>query len=155
MLEKDFNNIVTKSLNANTYGYKIPDTFVSNSFTRAIAPCDVIGLYKYANIGYPVYIESKSLNKPQAFNFNRLENHQIDFLLKVYNTLGDKGLSLFLICVDFGRNDKRVFYWKNEDLIKINERKINGDNILKKEFESLTNYITIKKGLIDFSKLFE
>lgn len=160
MLEKDFNGIVTKSLNnsLNGYGFKISDTFVpgSQNFSRSKAPCDGFGFFTSQNgSSYPVYFESKNLTQVKAFSLTRLENHQIEFLLNVYKTLGDNALALFLINVDFGRGDKRVFIWKNRDLLAINERKLKSLNILKKEFENRRNFIKISKGLLDFDEILQ
>lgn len=156
MLENAFNTLVTRSLNIpGGYGYKIPDTF-SSIGTRSIAPFDGFGVYtSKEGKSYPVYFESKSLSEPKAFPLTRLEDHQISSLLKFYNALGDNALVLFLICVDFGRADKRVFVWKNKDLLEINERKKLKKNILKREFESLNNYINIEHNKIDFEKILE
>ena len=85
----------------------------------------------------------------------RLEDHQINYLIKLYNALGEDALCLFLICVDFGRADKRVFVWKNKDLLYIKERKDQKKNILKKEFETLNNFVRVEHSIIDFQKILE
>lgn len=150
MLESDFNSIVVRSLKeSNGYGYKIPDTFSIYTKQRSQAPYDLFGYSQ----GKFICCESKWLPKPQAFNLNRLEDHQIENLIKAYEILRENCISLFLIGVDFGRNDKRVFYWKNKDLYIIQDRKINKNNILKKEFESLHNFLPIKKGLFEISNI--
>ena len=149
MVESDFNSLVVKSLNnQGGFGYKIPDTFSVYSKQRNKAPYDIFGYYK----GRFVCCESKWLQKPQSFPFTRLEDHQIENLLKAHEMV-ENSLSLFLIGVDFGRNDKRVFVWKNTDLYNIDKRKKEKDNIYKKEFESLQNYVKIEKGQVDFEKI--
>ena len=88
--------------------------------------------------GYPVYWESKSLNEPKAFPMTRLEDHQINYLIKLYNALGEDALCLFLICVDFGRADKRVFVWKNKDLLYIGKNRY--DSAFWTAYPDLSNY---------------
>ena len=157
LLETAFNSIVSRSLNLKeeSFGYKIADTF-STSGTRSLSPFDGFGMYvSESGKVYPVYWESKSLNEPKAFPMTRLEDHQINYLIKLYNALGEDALCLFLICVDFGRADKRVFVWKNKDLLYIKERKNQKKNILKKEFETLNNFVRVEHNIIDFQKILE
>lgn len=147
MKENDLNSIISRSLNKKGCGFKIPDTFASGSFNHPKLLYDGIGFYNHKFVCW----ESKYLNEPKSFPFTRLEDHQIKALLDFYENTDC--YSLFLIGVNFGRGDNRVFYWMNDDLYKINERKNNKDNIYKKEFLSLDNYIKIKKGVIDFDEI--
>ena len=149
MLEKDFNNLIVKSLNTQGgFGFKIGDQGSTITGYHQKNPYDLFGYYR----GRFVCCESKWLKKPAAFNLNRLEDHQIANLIKAYEMV-DNCIALFMIGIDFGRNDKRVFIWKNDDLYKIKERKNNKDNIYKKEFESLTNFIKIEKNSINFDSI--
>lgn len=149
--EAEFNSVVSRSLSVSGYGFKIADTFASSSLSRSSSPFDGFGyFFDKNNKGYPVYWESKFLKEPSSFNFNRLEEHQINNLINFKKAVPDS-LSLFLICVDFGRGDKRVFYFK--DLDEIYKRKQEKKNILKKEFLELKNYVIIKKGIIDFNEI--
>lgn len=151
MLESDFNSIVTKSFNSQGgYGFKIPDERSTITGFHSKNPYDVYGIYNGKFWSW----ESKWMNKPQSFNFNRLEDHQIDNLIKSYELMRGNGVSVFAIGVDYGRADKRVFIWKNEDLYKIKERKELGKNILKKELDSLKNYVKISKGLINIEDIY-
>ena len=150
MLESDFNSIVTKSFNSQGgMGFKIPDERSTITGFHSKNPYDVYGLYGGKFWAW----ESKWMNKPQSFNFNRLEEHQIDNLIKAYELMKGNGISVFAIGIDYGRADKRVFIWKNEDLYEIKERKNQGNNILKKEFDSLENYIKISKNLINIEDI--
>lgn len=151
MRENDFNTIVSHSLSSleNGFGYKIPDTFASDSFKRSKAPYDGYGFFNKHFVCW----ESKYLNNPSSFNFNNLQEHQIENLIKFYENIPNACYSLFLIGINFGRGDIRVFYWMNDDLYNIKERKLNKENIHKKEFLSLSNYINIKKGLINFNEI--
>lgn len=150
MLESDFNSIVTKSFNSQGgYGFKIPDERSTITGFHSKNPYDVYGLYGGKFWAW----ESKWMNKPQSFNFNRLEEHQIDNLIKAYELMKGNGISVFAIGIDYGRADKRVFIWKNEDLYKIKERKNQGKNILKKEFDSLENYVRISKNLVNLDEI--
>lgn len=149
MLESEFNSIVTKSLNnQGGFGFKIPDERSTITGFHSKNPYDIYGLYKNNFVAW----ESKWLNKPQAFNFDRLEEHQINNLIKSFELINNC-LAVFAIGVDFGRADKRVFIWKNKDLYKIKERKQSKTNIFKKEFEERQNYIKISKGMIDFEQI--
>lgn len=144
--EAEFNTIVTKSLD---WGFKIPDTGNSVMYApKNRLPFDGFGAVN----GKPVYFESKYLSTVRAFNFNRLEDHQIENLLKLKELMPD-ALVLFLICVDFGRGDKRVFFFRDMDYV--NQRKMAKDSITKKEFLARRNYVKIKKGLMDFNELME
>ena len=140
MNEAQVNGMLRKSLD---FGFKIPD----GSMTKL--PFDLFGVYQ----GKGIYIETKYLPKPKSFNFHRLEDHQISSLLNIYNLDENRNnlVSLFLIVVNYGRGDKRVFYYK--DMKEIDRRKRNKENILKKEFDISTNYTTISKSLIDFDKI--
>ena len=143
MLEENFNTIVSHSLD---FGYKIADTF-SSAGTRSKSPFDGFGIHK----GHLVVWESKWLKTPKAFQFSRLQDHQIENLLRFSKV--ENCVALFLIGVDFGRGDKRVFYWTDMDYI--DERKRSSQSILKKEFLSLTNFVKIKKDRIDFDFILE
>ena len=104
--EAEFNTVITKSL---TFGHKISDASNATNFFKARMPFDGFGVFKDKNNnGYPVYFESKYLQQPMAFNFNRLEDHQIEALLKCKRVLPNS-LSLFIIGVNFGRADIRAF----------------------------------------------
>lgn len=102
--------------------------------------------------GKSIYWEAKLLKKPQAFNFMRLEDHQIYNLLEVTKHNPD-AVALFLVCVQFARGDNRIFVFR--DMQYINQRKQSRDNILKKEFEHRSNYVMIKKQLINFEELLQ
>jgi penicillin-binding protein-related factor A (putative recombinase) len=148
MLEKDFNNIISRSLNDfGGFGFKIPDTFAAGkSYVRSKAPYDGYGIYQ----NHFVCWESKWLKAPQAFPLTRLEDHQIYNLIHSFELL-PSSYSFFFIGVDFGRNDKRCFVWKNEELYNIRDRKLRKENILKKEFEQNQNFVRIHKNKIDLS----
>ena len=151
MLESEFNSIVTKSLNnQGGFGFKIPDERSTLTGFHSKNPYDIYGLYKNNFVAW----ESKWMNKPQSFNFDRLEEHQIENLIKSFELI-DNCLAVFAVGIDFGRNDKRVFIWKNKDLYNIKERKENKSNILKKEFEQRKNYVKISKGQIDFDQILD
>lgn len=150
MKEREFNTIVSRSLNTlGGFGFKIPDTFASGSYSRSEAPYDGCG---YFNKHFVCW-ESKYLNSPSAFNFNNLKEHQINNLISFYENIPDRCYSLFLIGVNFGRGDIRCFYWINDDLYKIKGRKDNKENILKKDFVVFDNYIKVKKGILDFNEI--
>ena len=149
MIESDFNSIVTKSLNSQGgFGFKIPDERSTLTGFHSKNPYDIFGLFD----GHFIAWESKYLQKPSAFNFNNLQEHQIDNLIKAFE-ICPNAISRFAIGVNFGRADVRCYFWKNEDLYDIKARKDNKKNILKKEFENLDNYIKIKKGQLDIKEI--
>ena len=152
MLEKDFNSIVTKSFNSQGgYSFKIPDERSTITGFHSKNPYDVFGLYKGKFWAW----ESKWMNKVQSFNLNRLEDHQIDSLIKSYEIMGENGVSVFAIGVDFGRADKRIFIWANSELYNIRERKKLKSNILGKEFKELTNFVRISKKEVIIDEVLE
>jgi hypothetical protein len=140
MIEKDLCKIIVNSLE---WGYKIPDPQRTEVYRSAKRPFDIVGTIK----NKPCYIEAKILNKPQCFNFDKLQPHQIDSLMHVKKTCPDS-YCLLVIGVVYKRGDLRVFVYDNP--FKIAERKVNKFNITKKEFEE-TNYIAVKDGKIDFN----
>lgn len=148
--EAEFNSVVKRSIDLLGLGHKIPDTFTTTG-VRAKAPFDGFG----SALNKMIVWESKFLHEPEAFNFKRLEDHQIESLLKVYESFTDKDrvLALFIIGVNFGRGDIRAFIWKNDDLYTIDSRKKESKSILKKEFLSLDNYVKVKKGVIDLESI--
>lgn len=151
MIESDFNGIVTKSLNSQGgFGFKIPDERSTLTGFHSKNPYDIFGIFD----GHFIAWESKYLQKPKAFNFNDLQEHQIDNLIKSFE-LCPNAVSIFAIGVNFGRADTRCFFWKNEELYTIRDRKNNKNNILKKEFEKLDNYIKIRKGQLDIKEILE
>ena len=101
--------------------------------------------------GKPMYWEAKNLTKPGAFNFSRLEDHQIANLLFIQSTLKVPNYCLILIGVDFGRADKRVYVFK--DMAYIDKRKKEKKSILKKEFAKRKNYVLVRNGLINVEEM--
>ena len=77
--------------------------------------------------------------------------HHTNQRLKASHQFADNLIPLFLIAVNFGRADIRIFYYTN--MKEINERKINKKNILKKEFENSTNYVLVKSSLINMEEI--
>lgn len=151
MIESDFNSIVTKSLNSQGgFGFKIPDERSTLTGFHSKNPYDIFGIFD----GHFIAWESKYLQKPESFNFKELKDHQIDNLIKAFE-LCPTAVSIFAIGVNFGRADVRCYFWKNEDLYTIKDRKNKRKNIFKKEFESLDNYIKIKKGQLDIKEILE
>ena len=142
--ERDLNGLITRSINKKGFAHKISDSVSLKSSQSNKLPFDIFGIYN----GKPVYIESKFLKEPKAFNFSRLEEHQIKSLIKCKKLCPDASC-LLLIGVVFGRGDIRVFYFDDPEYLY--DRKLHRQSILKKEFESMTNYVSVKKDLIDLS----
>lgn len=142
--EAELNRVIVRSLNENGFGFKIPDTVSYVSKRHGDLPFDIFGICNQR----PVYIESKFLKEPKAFNFDRLEDHQLKSLIKCKRSCPYARCYL-LIGVVFGRGDIRVFYFEDLDYIYL--RKTSKMSITKKEFLSLSNYVQVKKGMIDCS----
>lgn len=121
----------------NGWCYKIPDVGFD------LKPYDCFGFHN----GMSYVMELKWLPKPQAFNFNRLEQHQIDNLIQTYEIMGDNVRACFIIGVEYSRMDKRAYVFTNEQLYEIRRRKENKENILKKEFSNLP-YLKIKNRIV-------
>ena len=145
--EAEFNTIVTHSL---TFGHKIGDQGSTITGFHGKNPFDGFGIASTDLGNYPVYFESKFLKEPSAFNWSRLEDHQIENLLLCKKLLPDC-LALFLVCVDFGRANKKVFVFR--DMEYISNRKLSKKSITKKEFIARQNFILIKKNKIDFDEI--
>lgn len=142
--EAELNRIITKSINEEGFAFKIPDTVSYHTQKHPDLPFDIFGICN----GKPVYVESKFLKEPKAFNFSSLKEHQIQNLLKCKRLCPDS-ICLLLIGVVFGRGVIRVFYFTDMDYIYY--RKVNGLSITKKEFLSMSNYVPVRKGKIDLS----
>jgi len=141
MLENKLNEIVGSSL---SWHFKPQD----GRYLKSPICFDGFGIFKpFEAPAIPVYWESKNLKKPQAFNFNDLKPHQIGNLLRIQDLM-PTALCLFLVCVDYGRMQKRVFIFR--DMQYVAKRKDEKRSILKKEFDKRRNYVLIKKDHISF-----
>ena len=92
-------------------------------------------------------MELKWMSKPQAFNFSRLEQHQIDNLIRTYEIMGDNARCMFIVGIDYGRTDKRAYVFCNEQLYEIARRKKEKRNLLKKDFNELP-FLKIKSRIV-------
>lgn len=137
--ESELNTIIRKSLD---WGHKISD---AGQIEHGKSPFDGFGRYK----DQAVYWEAKFLPEVRSFNFSRLEDHQLEGLKEVSKI--KNSLSLFLIGVNFGRSDIRVFIFRDLDYIE--KRKKEKDSIFKKEFLERKNYVTIKKNILNIEEL--
>jgi len=144
MLEKEVNQIVGTSL---AWHHKPED----GKHLKSKIPFDGYGFYKPADAeGIPVYWESKNLKRPEAFNFNDLQQHQIDNLRAIAH-LSKNVIPIFFVCVDFGRMQKRMYFFRDMDYVY--KRKLEKRNILKKEWMVRRNFVLIKKQRIDFDEI--
>jgi hypothetical protein len=85
-----------------------------------------------------LFRQAKIFPKTIAFNFTRLEDHQIEALSTLKRLGGDGVITAFIIiCIDYGRVDKRVILYT--DMKEIAKRKELQLNIKKKEFDSNTS----------------
>lgn len=139
MIERDFQSIVTHTFMVqNGFCYKIPDTSYDQQ-----RPYDCYGFHD----GMTYVMELKWLQKPQAFNFARLEQHQIDNLIRTYEIMGDNVRACFIVGVEYSRMDKRAYVFTNDQLYDIRKRKEEKRNLLKKDFSNLP-YLKIKNRIV-------
>lgn len=149
MQEKDINGIIRKSFaEQGDFAFKIQDSgqYFDGVVSHQKNPYDGFAYYKGRFIAW----ESKFLPKPMSLNLQRLEAHQLDALQKTRKYL-NSSVALFLVGIKWSTRETRVYYFT--DLDNIEKRRNNKDNILKKEWEQLTNYIKVSKGQIDLSEL--
>lgn len=137
--ERDLNKILTSSLDV---GYKIQDVGDGVGNKR---PFDLFGTFN----DRPVYVEGKFKPVPEAFNWSRLEDHQIDYLLKFDIP---NAIACVIIGVVFKRGDIRCFVYCTEEAAY---RKKNNISVTKKEFMNDENYVKVEKGKVDYNKIVE
>lgn len=142
--EAEFCTVVNHSL---ICGHKIADP--GAAFSSTIKRCfDGIGMLEINNELKFVCWEAKFLKKPQAFNFaNKIESHQ-SYYLSEYSK--SDVLCYVLLCVDYGRSDKRVFIFEwNKDMDNLYRE---GYSIHKKVLDSLP-YNKVSKSKFDFENI--
>lgn len=122
------------------YAYKIPDP--SSQFGATTQrPFDMFGIIQ----DKPFYCEVKYLNKLQSFNLERIEDHQIQNLVDIQRRMPN-ALCWIVLGVKNGRGDSRFYFFK--DIFTIEQRRLNKQNFLKKELETLT-YFSVRKNIIE------
>ena len=149
MQEKDLNGIIRKSFaEQGDFAFKIQDSgqYFDGVVSHQKNPYDGFAYYKGKFIAW----ESKFLPKPMALNLQRLEYHQLDALQKTRKYL-NSSVALFLVGIRWSARETRVYYFTDLDYIE--KRRINKENILKKEWENLTNYVKVYKGQIDLNEV--
>lgn len=135
MKEKDFNQYFVSYINNYTEGwaYKIPDPRKGFSTSSAKRPYDIQGAYKDMDL----YVESKFLKGYKAFNFNKIEPHQIYYLTQVSNSISKNFTTRYpLICLAIWEPRKFIHMYFF-DIKLINKLIKNKKSILKKELLKL------------------
>lgn len=151
MLEKELNGIIRKSFaEQGDFAFKIQDSgqYFDGIVSHQKNPYDGFAYYKGKFIAW----ESKWLPKPMSLNLRRLEDHQIEALQKTRKAL-NSSIAFFLVGIKWSTRETRVYVFTDLDYIE--RRRTNKENILKKEWESLTNYVKVKKGQVDIEELIE
>lgn len=149
MQEKDLNGIIRKSFaEQGDFAFKIQDSgqYFDGVVSHQRNPYDGFAYYKGKFIAW----ESKFLPKPMVLNLQRLEDHQLVALQKTRKYL-DSSIALFIVGIKWSTRETRVYVFT--DLDEIEKRRTNKENILKKEWGLLTNYVKVSKGQIDLNKL--
>lgn len=142
--EKELDRVLFNSLKP---GYKIADPSFAGGSAGELnkRPFDGFGVYE----GRVAFIEGKFLPEPKAFNWSRLEDHQLEWL-KAFNLPGC--ITCVIIGVQFKRGDIRCFPYTIDEC---EYRKINKISVTKKEFTEDPLYVKIEKGKIDYSRIIE
>ena len=144
MTEADLNHDIGKSL---TLYYKIPDDGSSVGIGGK-RPFDGFGALN----GRPVFWEAKLLKSFESFNFKKLKSHQIQNLID-YKKEIPNAFCLFVIGVIVSPRKVRLYVWSSlNDLLEIQKRKEEKNNIKAKELLTLTNYIEKTKGTFNFTE---
>jgi len=139
--EQEVCSIFNKSLKL---CFKIPDP--SGDFAHTIErPFDHFGAYNRK----PLYVETKFLRGMQSFNLQgKIQDHQMKWLLDFKEQVDDAECWIVL-GINVARGDQRLYIWRV--LKEVSTRRINKDNFLKKELETLP-YFPVHKGVIDLNK---
>lgn len=151
MKENDFNGLVTKTFNnnENAWAYKIPDPQGMAALSSIKRPCDIIAVYN--NESY--YIESKLLkNEFLAFNFSRIEEHQIYHLTRIKKS-NPNTLCLIFVAYWVSRKIYEFFVF---DIDFILEQMKTNKSILKKKILEMRNKnmsIKISKGKFNIDEM--
>ena len=151
LLEKDLNGLIRKSFaEQGDFAFKIQDSgqYFDGVVSHQKNPYDGFAYYKGKFIAW----ESKWLPKPMSLNLQRLEDHQLEALQKTRKTL-TSAVALFLVGIKWSTRETRVYAFT--DLDEIEWRRNNKENILKKEWEKLTNYVKVSKGQVNIEELLE
>lgn len=156
MKESDLNRIIKLNINEQDgWCEKISDSAGIAAKMASKNPFDLFGITE----NYIFYFESKLSKKWEAFAFSRIEDHQINNLLKIREIVSSTNFPV-LTCITFAiwlpRKDIELFVFSIgliEKLIKEGKKSIN-----KKELEKLSNdkkSIIIKKKYFDIKLLKE
>ena len=135
MKEKDLNSIINRSFSQYGFSHKIADGIGGISVQN---PFD--GFSVMHNL--PWYWESKLLKGYKAFNFKKIEDHQIENLLKIKNGLGNNCCSLIILGVFEPRQYFDIFFFDISYIVKLMNKK---KSILKKELLELKKSDNYKK----------
>lgn len=126
MLEKDVNRIITNAIKKDGFGFKIGDFATSQGFASE-SPFDLFGVLKEGFL----YFESKFKRGNGAFNFSKIEDHQIRNL-NLIKKLQPTAITLYPIGAYEPRKYFNVFLLDSPlvPYLQSKEKK----SILKKEF---------------------
>ena len=147
MNEAAFNSIVVRSVRE-TGGdaYKIPDSG-GQGIKTSKQPFDGFGVVVRDGVSRPIYWESKFNKSASAFNLNRVEPHQAEWLTK-FSTIPD-ALCIVVLGVHVARGKLRAYVWDWRYLKPLFE---SGKSFWWKELETLP-YNEVKKGVFVFANL--
>lgn len=152
MNEAQVNTIITRTLNNKYWGYKIPDPQGQFAPMAVKRPFDGFGMFPDS----PFYYETKLIKGGyKALSFSRIEEHQIESLLKIRSLKLDANC-VVIACV---WEPRKIFELYVLDIILMVHLIDSGKkSILKKEFLELKEKgyaIPIKKKEFDIDLLVE
>jgi penicillin-binding protein-related factor A (putative recombinase) len=123
-------------------GYKIPDSggrMVTNK-----QPFDVFGTIKINGVLRPVYCEVKHNKRPGAFNTNRIEPHQAEWLSEFTNI--PNAIVCLILGLEYGPREKYAYVF---DWNWLKPKYESGHSFWLKELETLERS-NVKKGTFEW-----
>jgi penicillin-binding protein-related factor A (putative recombinase) len=128
MKEKDLNTIINNSFKELGFSHKIADPIGGTGIQN---PFDGFSVLQ----GKQWYWEAKLLKGYQAFNFNKIENHQLESLRLIEDHSCSHTRCLFIVGIWEAYKYTHIYIF---DFKYIEEKKFDGKkSILKKDFQDL------------------
>lgn len=128
MKESQLNTIISNSLKTIGWAYKISDPMGGTGIQN---PFDGFGVYNK----YSIYWEAKLLKSYQAFNFKKIESHQLKNLIDINNILLNNCYTIIVLGIFESRKYFDVYFFDIKYIDKL--IKNNKKSVLKKELLEL------------------
>ena len=122
--------------------WKIPDP--ANMFNKTSQrPFDHFGVFQ----NKPLYAETKYLSTLKSFDLQRIEDHQINNLCDIKESI-PYAHCWIVLAISIMRGENRFYIFDNPFLIR--DRRLQKENFLKRELDILP-YLCVHKGVIDLT----